>query len=40
MKTKLWLLALLVLSAPTMYAQDPTATPDQAPIDSVSILKS
>lgn len=39
MKTKLWLLALLVLSAPTMYAQDPTATPDQAPIDSVSILK-
>lgn len=39
MKTKLWLLALLVLCAPTMYAQDPTATPDQAPIDSVSILK-
>lgn len=39
MKTKLWLLALLVLCPPTMYAQDPTATPVQAPTDSVSILR-
>lgn len=39
MKTKLWLLALLVLCAPTMYAQNPSETPAQAPIDSVSILK-
>ena len=32
-------MALWVLCAPTMYAQDPTEAPAQAPTDSVSILR-
>jgi len=39
MKTKIWLLALLVSCTPAMYAQDPTEPPTQAPTDSISILK-
>lgn len=39
MKTKLWLLVLWALCAPTMYAQTPAEVPAQAPTDSVSILR-
>ena len=39
MKTRIWLLALLVLFTPAMFAQDPSEPPTQAPMDSVSILK-